>query len=69
MTERQLDHVMATASSLVRCLRTDGDWSPLFAKLDAREIRDVLAVLAEFDTSLLLQLTEELVLELCSAPG
>jgi hypothetical protein len=55
--------------SLVRCLQRNGDWSPILSTLAAGEVREVLGLVAEFDSELLLQLTEELLLEFRSTPG
>jgi hypothetical protein len=69
MTESQSDHHMTAAMSLVRCLRSNGDWSPIVSQLDPLQVREILSLVAELDSELLIRLTEELVLEFCSTPG
>jgi hypothetical protein len=69
MTGGQPEQPTTVAMSLVRCLQRNGDWSPILSTLAAGHIREVLSLVAEFDSELLLQLTEELLLEFRSTPG
>jgi hypothetical protein len=69
MTESQSDAQMLAAVALVRCLRSNGDWTPIVSRLDPADVRGTLSLVAEFDSDLLIRLAEELLLEFGGTPG